>query len=43
MPDAWERRFNPNHDLSWVSASDADGDGYTNIEEFLNNTDPNNK
>ncbi len=43
MPDAWERRFNPNHDLSWSSASDADGDGYTNIEEFLNNTDPNKK
>lgn len=41
MPDAWERRFNPNHDLSWSSASDADGDGYTNIEEFLNKTDPN--
>ena len=43
MPDAWERSFNPNHDLSWTSASDADGDGYTNIEEFLNNTDPNKK
>jgi len=43
MPDAWERSFNPNHDLSWASASDADGDGYTNIEEFLNNTDPNKK
>ena len=35
MPDNWERSFNPNHDLSWTSASDADGDGYTNIEEFL--------
>jgi len=43
MPDAWERSFNPNHDLSWASVSDADGDGYTNIEEFLNNTDPNKK
>ena len=43
MPDAWELSFNPNHDLSWTSASDADGDGYTNIEEFLNNTDPNKK
>lgn len=43
MPDTWERSFNPNHDLSWTSASDADGDGYTNIEEFLNNTDPNKK
>ena len=43
MPDTWERSFNPNQDLSWTSASDADGDGYTNIEEFLNNTDPNKK
>jgi hypothetical protein len=43
MPDTWERSFNPNQDLSWASASDADGDGYTNIEEFLNNTDPNKK
>ena len=34
MPDTWERSVNPNHDLSWTSASDADDDGYTNIEEF---------
>lgn len=43
MSDAWERQFNPNGDLSWNSASDADGDGYTNIEEYLNQTDPNRK
>ena len=43
MSDAWERRYNPNHDLSWSNASDADSDGYTNIEEFLNNSDPNQK
>lgn len=42
MPDVWERTFNPNANLSWESESDADGDGYTNIEEYLNNTDPNN-
>ena len=40
MPDQWERRWHPNRDLSWDSASDADGDGYTNIEEYLNATDP---
>lgn len=40
MPDSWEER----HGLSVRDASDnvedADGDGYTNIEEFLNGTDP---
>ena len=41
LPDAWERRHNPNHDLSWGSGADADDDGYTNIEEYLNGTDPN--
>ncbi|MDG1890870.1 MAG: pectate lyase [Verrucomicrobiota bacterium] len=40
MPDAWERRFSPNGDLALNSGSDSDGDGYTNIEEFLNNTPP---
>lgn len=36
MPDAWEeeRGFNPS-DAS-DNAGDADGDGYTNIEEYLN-------
>ncbi len=43
MPDDWERRTNPARDLSWAASSDADGDGYTNIEEFLNATDPNRK
>ncbi|MDA7667581.1 pectate lyase [bacterium] len=43
MPDEWERQFNPEGDLSWTSSSDADSDGYTNIEEYLNRTDPNKK
>lgn len=43
MPDEWERQMNPLGDLSWESNGDADGDGYTNIEEFLNLTHPNNK
>src|SRR6266498_181693 len=41
MPDNWERahRFNP--DNSSDSAADKDNDGYTNLEEYLNGTDPN--
>ncbi len=42
MPDTWEKQ----HDLNIKLAdnnSDSDKDGYTNIEEFLNNTDPNSK
>ncbi len=40
MPDEWEKRYNlePN-DVSDTS-KDKDKDGYTNIEEYLNRTDP---
>lgn len=40
MPDEWEKKygFDPN-DASDTS-KDKDNDGYTNIEEYLNNTDP---
>ena len=40
MPDAWEQqqRFDV-HDMA-DGSSDADGDGYTNVEEYLNGTDP---
>ena len=41
MPDEWERLFHPNGDLSWDGIADSDGDGYTDLEEYLNNTDPN--
>ncbi|WPP53324.1 pectate lyase family protein [Catalinimonas niigatensis] len=39
MPDAWEESYqlNPN---SKDDAQDYDNDGYTNIEEYLNNTNP---
>jgi len=40
MPDAWERKFRLEPDDPSDSASDADGDGYTNVEECLNGTDP---
>tara|TARA_R110002049_G_C9177314_1_gene562966 strand:- start:1273 stop:2796 length:1524 start_codon:yes stop_codon:yes gene_type:complete len=40
MPDVWEvaKGFNPNAN---DSKGDADGDGYTNLEEFLNRVDYN--
>lgn len=39
MPDVWEQAngLDPNVD---DSAGDVDGDGYTNLEEFLNGTSP---
>jgi hypothetical protein len=40
MPDAWEEAHGLNpHDAS-DAAGDKDNDGYTNIEEYLNGTDP---
>lgn len=38
MPDEWESRFSPD---GLAPNDDPDGDGYTNIEEFLNDTNPN--
>lgn len=40
MPDAWEsgHGFDP-HDIA-DGSKDHDGDGYTNVEEYLNGTDP---
>ncbi len=40
MPDEWEiaHGLNPNDPADNIA--DADGDGYTNIEEYLNATDP---
>jgi len=40
MPDEWETKhgLNPNAN---DNSSDHDGDGYTNIEEYLNAADPN--
>jgi len=40
MSDEWERRFSPNGDLSLQSSQDLDNDGYTNVEEYLNQTNP---
>ena len=40
MPDAWEKRFGFNPNDAKDGPQDRDGDGYTNVEEFLNQTDP---
>ena len=39
MPDDWETRHGLNPAEVWDNARDRDGDGYTNIEEWLNGTD----
>jgi hypothetical protein len=40
MPDSWERKFGLNPKDPSDGASDKDHDGYTNLEEYLNNTNP---
>ncbi len=36
MPDAWERRHHLDRRNAADAARDADGDGYTNLEDYLN-------
>jgi hypothetical protein len=40
MPDVWETNngFNPQSPSD--ASGDSDGDGYTNLEEFLNGNNP---
>jgi len=40
MPDAWEKRHGLDPADPADGPRDRDGDGYTNVEEFLNATDP---
>jgi pectate lyase len=40
MPDDWERRFGLNPNDASDGKLDTNGDGYTNIEEYLNGTIP---
>lgn len=40
MPDPWEKKHGLNPTDPSDAAKDLDGDGYTNIEEFINGTDP---
>lgn len=41
MPDDWEQSHRLNPKDATDGAKDTDNDGYTNIEEYLNGTDPN--
>jgi len=43
MPDIWERKHGLNAAAASDSSQDLDRDGYTNIEEFINGTDPREK
>ena len=40
MPDAWETRYRLDPADPTDGSTDRDNDGYTNLEEFLNATDP---
>lgn len=40
IPDTWEKKFGLKWNDPSDSAEDADKDGYTNVEEWLNNTNP---
>lgn len=40
LPDAWEDKYELDKRSSQDSTEDSDGDGYANIEEFINGTDP---
>jgi len=40
LPDAWEKKHKLNPSDPSDASQDADSDGYTNVEEFLNSTDP---
>lgn len=42
MPNDWEKKFGLNPDSADDAAKDADGDGFTNLEEFQAKTDPKN-
>ena len=40
MPDDWEKKYGLDANQADDNSSDKDGDGYTNVEEYLNGTDP---
>lgn len=40
MPDAWEQAHGLDASAATDGSADADKDGYTNVEEFLNGTNP---
>ena len=40
MPDNWEKKYGFDRNDPSDASRDTDGNGYTNIEEFLNGTNP---
>ncbi|MDR3219326.1 MAG: polysaccharide lyase [Dysgonamonadaceae bacterium] len=40
MPDAWEKKYGLNPNDSSDAIKDLNGDGYTNIEKYINGIDP---
>jgi len=40
MPDGWEKKYGLDPRDASDTSKDSDNDGYTNIEEYLNGTDP---
>ncbi|MEK7779962.1 MAG: polysaccharide lyase [Verrucomicrobiota bacterium] len=40
LPDDWEKKHNLNPNDAADAVTDANGDGYTNIEDFINGLDP---
>jgi len=40
MPDWWEKKYGLDPNKASDNAADKDKDGYTNIEEYINDTDP---
>ncbi len=43
MPDAWEKKYGLNPNDPSDANKDSNGDGYTNIEKYINGIDPNQK
>jgi hypothetical protein len=43
MPDDWEKSHGLNAEQAADGNLDSDGDGYTNVEEYLNGTNPREK
>ncbi|WP_197526243.1 pectate lyase family protein [Botrimarina colliarenosi] len=43
MPDEWEAKYDLNPKSAADGSKDDDGDGYTNVEEYLNGTNPREK
>ena len=43
MPDAWEKKYGLNPNDPTDAIKDCNGDGYTNIEKYINGINPKKK